>query len=74
MINIDGDMMVALHPQFIRSGEKNEFVVLPHDEFVAMCDLLEDLIDLQLIEKARAKNASKPGISLEQLKVELGMD
>ena len=65
--------MVALHPQFIRSGDKKEFVVLPHEEFVAVCELLEDLIDLQLIEQARTKNVGKPGISLEQLKTELGL-
>lgn len=65
---------IALHPQFIRAGDKEQFVVLPHDEFVAVCALLEDLIDLRLIEQARAENRGQPGISLQQLKAELGIE
>lgn len=65
--------MVALHPQFIRVGGKNEFVVLPHNEFLQLCELLEYLEDLRLIEEARKENAGQPGISLEQLKAELGI-
>ncbi len=66
--------MVALHPQFIRSDDnKDQFVVLPHAEFVVLCELLEDVEDLRLIERAREENAGQPGISLEQLKTELGL-
>lgn len=65
--------MVSLHPQYIRSGNKEQFVVLPHEEFVALCELLEDLEDLRLIEQAREENAGQPGISLDQLKTELGL-
>ncbi len=66
--------MVALHPQFIRNGDEKQFVVLPHEEFVAVCELLEDLVDLRLIEQARADNQGQPGISLQDLKAELGLD
>ncbi len=65
--------MVSLHPQYIHSGDKDQFVVLPHAEFLAPCELLEDLEDLQLIEEARKENAGQSGISLEQLKAELGL-
>jgi|GEM_PF-2620268 len=66
--------MVALHPQYIRSGDQDQFVVLPHSEFLAICELLEDVEDIRLIEAARAENNGKPGISLEQLKDELGIE
>ncbi len=66
--------MVSLHPQYIRSGDKDQFVVLPHAEFVAICELLEDVEDLRLIEQARKENAGQSGISLEQLKAELGLE
>ena len=65
--------MVALHPQYVRNGGKEQFVVLPHDEFVALCELLEDIEDIRLIEDARRENAGQPGISREQLKSELGL-
>ena len=65
--------MVALHPQFIRNGDRDQFVVLPHEEFVALCELLEDVEDLQLIEQARKENHGQEGITIEQLKAELGL-
>lgn len=65
--------MVSLHPQYIRAGDKDQFVVLPHAEFVALCELLEDVEDLRLIEQARRENAGQPGISIEQLKEEHGL-
>ena len=66
--------MVALHPQYIRSDGKDEFVVLPAAEFTALCERLEDLEDLRLLDQARAENGDKPGISIEQLKAELGIN
>ncbi len=66
--------MVSLHPQYIRSGDKDQFVVLPHAEFLVLCELLEDMEDLRLIEEARKENAGQPGISLQQLKSELGLE
>jgi len=65
--------MLALHPQYIRSNDKRQFVVLPQEEFSAICELLEDVEDLRLLEEARAENAGHKGITLDQLKKELGI-
>lgn len=65
--------MVALHPQFIRADGQDKFVVLPHEEFVALCELVEDVQDLQLIEEARDDNAGQRGISIEAMRAELGI-
>lgn len=66
--------MVELHPQFLRADGKDQFVILPHKEFVALCELLEDLHDLRLIEQARQENAGQPGISLQEMRAELRLD
>ena len=65
--------MVALHPQFIREDGKDKFVVLPHEEFVALCELAEDAQDLRMTEEARAENADRPGVSIETMRAELGL-
>ena len=61
-------------PQVIRKAGRNEFVVLPYAEYEAMRQRLEDAEDLLELRKARRQDdPAKPGLTLEQLKVRLGL-
>jgi len=65
--------MLQLHPNILRKNGKDEFVVLPYEEFVAMQELLEDAEDLKLLREARQENANEPGISFDEAKKRLGI-
>ncbi|MCL2648696.1 MAG: type II toxin-antitoxin system Phd/YefM family antitoxin [Phycisphaerales bacterium] len=65
--------MLELHPNILRKNGKEEFVVLPYEEFVAMQELLEDAEDLKLLREARQENAHEPGISLDEAKKRLAI-
>jgi hypothetical protein len=61
-------------PQVIRKAGRNEYVVLPYGEYEAMRQRLEDVEDLLELRKAiRRDDPAKPGLTLEQLKVRLGL-
>ena len=65
--------MLQLHPNILRKNGKDEFVVLPYEEFVAMQELLEDAEDIKLLREARQENADDPGISLDEARKRLGI-
>lgn len=65
--------MIELHPEFLKKNGKNEFVVLPYEEFVALQELLEDAEDLLLLEQAKREDHDKPGVSLEELMKRFGV-
>ena len=65
--------MLELHPNILRKNGKEEFVVLPYEEFVAMQELLEDAEDLKLLREAHQENADELGISLDEAKKRLGI-
>jgi len=65
-----------MHPKnydvLIRNG-KEEFVVVPRKDYVALLDRLEDAEDARILEEAKRRNAGKPLIPWEQVKRELGL-
>ncbi|MDB5173404.1 MAG: Phd YefM [Phycisphaerales bacterium] len=63
-----GSSMIKLHPEILRRDGKEQFAVLPYEEFVAVQELLEDLEDNRLIDEAKAQDTGEPGVSLEELK------
>jgi PHD/YefM family antitoxin component YafN of YafNO toxin-antitoxin module len=65
--------MIELHPNILSSNGKEQFVVLPYDEFIALTDLLEDAEDIVLLRKAREENAGEQGVSAEEAKKQLGL-
>jgi hypothetical protein len=65
--------MIQFHPEFLKKNGKNEFVVLPYEEFVRMQELLEDAEDLLLLEQARKEDAGKPSVSLEEMMARFGI-
>ena len=65
--------MIEFHPQFLKKDGKNEFVVLPYDEFVTIQELLEDAEDVLLLEQAKREDQGKPGVSLEEMMKRFGL-
>ena len=65
--------MIEFHPEFLKKNGKNEFVVLPYEEFVSIQELLEDAEDLLLLEQAKKEDHGKPGVSLEEMMKRFGL-
>lgn len=65
--------MIEFHPEFLKKDGKNEFVVLPYEEFVTIQELLEDAEDLLLLERAGREDRGKPGVSLDEMMQRFGL-
>jgi hypothetical protein len=65
--------MIKLHPEILKRDGKEQFAVLPYEEFLAIQELLEDMEDLRLIEEAKAADQGEPGIPLEEVKRRLNL-
>jgi PHD/YefM family antitoxin component YafN of YafNO toxin-antitoxin module len=65
--------MIELHPNILTNNGKEQFVVLPYDEFIALTDLLEDAEDILLLRKAREENGGASGLSTDEVKKQLGL-
>ena len=60
--------MVDLHPQILTKDGKEEFVVLPYDEFLRIQDELDDFEDFRQLRQAREDEGSAPTLSLAEVK------
>ncbi|MDQ7016292.1 MAG: type II toxin-antitoxin system Phd/YefM family antitoxin [Gammaproteobacteria bacterium] len=58
---------MKLHPQLIEKEGRNEFVVLPFDEYQALTELVEDYEDLMDLRSAKNAEQGKKPISLQQV-------
>lgn len=65
--------MLKLHPEYLRKDGKEQFVVLPYEEFVALQELLEDTRDLLELELARQADRGGPNISLDEVAKKFGV-
>jgi len=65
--------VMTLHPEILKKNGKNQFVVLPYEEFLAVQQRLADAEDLLELRKARRAEGKKRSIPLAQVKRELGM-
>ena len=65
--------MIEFHPEFLKKNGKNEFVVLPYEEFVTIQELLEDAEDLLLLQQAKQEDEGKPGVPLEDVMKRFGI-
>ena len=65
--------MLELHPEFLKKNGRNEFVVLPYEEFLKVQECLQDAEDLLELRLARQENAGHPGVPLEEVKKRFGM-
>jgi hypothetical protein len=66
--------MLELHPEILRKNGRNEFVVLPYEEFVALRERLEDAEDVLELRSAKQAEADAPTTSLQDVKRELAAD
>lgn len=66
--------MIELHPEILKKNGKNEFVVLPWEEFVAVQEALSDAQDLADLREAVKQENDAPTIGLADLKRELGLE
>jgi len=66
--------MIELHPEFLKKNGKEQFVVLPYEEFVEIQRRLEDADDILELRKAKAQDATQPTVPLDEVKRRLGSD
>ncbi len=59
---------MELHAQIIKKNGKNEFVVLPYDEFQKIQEEIASYEDLRCLREAKAEEKDAPTIGLEDLK------
>lgn len=65
--------MIDLHPEILKKDGRNEFVVLPYEEFEAIRALLEDAEDVLELRKAKAEEGDAPTRPLDDVRRELGL-
>lgn len=64
--------MTQLHPKILAKDGKQEFVVLPCEEFIALQEALEVAQDLLALE-ARRENQGGPIFTQEEVEREFGL-
>jgi PHD/YefM family antitoxin component YafN of YafNO toxin-antitoxin module len=62
---------VELHPQFITKEGRDEYVVLPADEFLTLEAMLEDYQDIRDLREAKIEEGSADTVSLDAVLLEL---
>ena len=65
--------MIELHPEIIKKDGKNEFVVLPYEEFAALQELLDNYEDLLDLRAAKKQEHAEASVSLAEVKNQLGL-
>ena len=51
---------MELHPQILQKNGKNEFAILPYEEFEALRELAEDYEDVRDLREAKAQERDAP--------------
>lgn len=64
---------MVLHPQLIEKDGKEEYVVLPYEEYVALLERAQDYEDLSDLRAAKAECVGEPGIPLDEAVKELDL-
>ena len=65
--------MIELHPAILKRDGKEQFAVLPYEEYIALRDLIEDAEDVLALRKAKQEDTGEPGIPLEEVMKRFGM-
>ena len=65
--------MITLPPEFLKKEGRNEFVVLPYEEFVALQEPLEDAEDVLDLRTDKQEEKDKPSVTIENVKKALGL-
>jgi hypothetical protein len=72
-IEVEGAVMVAIHPNILEHDGQKAFVVLPYDEFLMLEEELQQYEDLKQLREAKVDEGGAPTMSLEAVKEELGL-
>ncbi len=65
--------MIDLHPEIVKKNGRNESVVLPYEEFIALQEWIADAEDLLEIEQAKRTEGHLPRVPLEEIEKDLGL-
>ena len=58
--------MIELHPEILKKNGRNEFAVLPYEEYLAITEVLADYEDLQELRAAKAEEGKAATMSLNE--------
>jgi PHD/YefM family antitoxin component YafN of YafNO toxin-antitoxin module len=64
---------MKLHPKILESDGKPVFVVLPHDEYVALKEALEDALDSLALREARERSKGQRRYTTDEVKAMFGI-
>jgi hypothetical protein len=67
-------VMIEFHPQILKKNGKEEFVVLPCEEFVELQGLLADAEDLLELRQAKEEDSAEPSVSPSEVRRRFGLD
>jgi hypothetical protein len=62
-----------LHPQILQKDGKDEFVVLPYEEFLEIQERLADAEDLLELRQAKREEGHHPAVSLADVRKRFGL-
>jgi len=62
-----------IHPEFLRKDGKNQFVVLPYEEFLQVQERLVDAEDLLELRRAKAENEGQTAVPLDEVRKRFGL-
>ena len=65
--------MLELHPEILKKNGKNEFVVLPYEEFVALQERLAEAEDILELRQAKQEEADESTVSLAEARKRFGL-
>ncbi len=66
--------MIELHPKVLEKNGKNEIVVLPYEEFIALQEILADAEDALDLRAAKQEEQDASTVSLAKVKSSLAID
>ncbi len=64
--------MATLHAQIIKKDGKNQYAVLPYEEFLQVREQLEQFEDLRTLREAKEAEKDAPTIGVDELKKNMG--
>ena len=65
--------MIAIHPEFLKKNNKEEFAILDFGEYKNMLQYIENLEDLLDLRKAKEETKNEPTISLDEVRKVIGV-
>ena len=65
------DLMIQLHTEILKKGNKKEFAIIPFDEYKKLMEYIEDLEDLAELRKLKKVSAKEKTIAIEIVKREM---